>query len=85
MKLRAHPLFEKDVKKLDKRDKARLSGALKKVKGNPTRYKPVKGIPNCFRVRIGNLRVVYMVKEDEVWILIVEKRKRVYKEMKKRL
>jgi len=26
-----------------------------------------------------------MVKEDEVWILIVEKRKRVYKEMKKRL
>ncbi len=52
MKLRAHPLFEKDVKKLDKRDKARLSGALKKVKGNPTRYKPVKGIPNCFRVRI---------------------------------
>ncbi|NMG83726.1 MAG: type II toxin-antitoxin system RelE/ParE family toxin [Methanosarcinales archaeon] len=85
MKLRAHPLFEKDVKKLDKKDKEKLSGALRKIKENPTRYKSVKGIPNCFRLRIGNLRVVYMAKEAEIWILIVEKRKQVYKEMKKRL
>jgi mRNA-degrading endonuclease RelE of RelBE toxin-antitoxin system len=57
MILRAHPSFKKDVKKLDKKDKERLLDALKKIKENPTRYKPVKGIPNCFRVRIGNLRI----------------------------
>ena len=85
MKLRAHPLFEKDIKKLDKKDRERISVALKRIKEKPTRYKPVKGIPNCFRLRIGNLRVVYMVKGDEIWILIVEKRKQVYNEMKNRL
>ena len=85
MKLRAHSLFEKDVKKLDKKDRERISIALKRIKENPTRYRPVKGIPNCFRLRIGNLRVVYMVKGDGIWILIVEKRKQVYKEMKKRI
>lgn len=85
MKLKAHPLFEKDVKKLDKKNKERLLDTLEKIKENPTRYKQVKGIPNCFRLRIGNLRVVYLVKGDEIWILIVEKRKSVYREMKKRL
>ncbi|RZB29442.1 MAG: hypothetical protein AEth_01170 [Candidatus Argoarchaeum ethanivorans] len=85
MKLKAHPLFEKDVKKLDKKDREGISVALKRLKENFIRYKPIKGIPNCFRLRIGNLRVVYIVKGDEIWILIVEKRKQVYKEMKKRL
>jgi mRNA-degrading endonuclease RelE of RelBE toxin-antitoxin system len=35
MILKAHPLFEKDVKKLDKKDRERLSGALKRIKENP--------------------------------------------------
>ena len=85
MILKAHPLFENDVKKLDKRDKERLLDTLEKIKADPTRYKPVKGIPNGFRARIGNLRVVYLVKGSEIWILIVEKRKSVYTKMKKRL
>ena len=69
MILKAHPLFENDVKKLDKRDKERLLDALEKIKEDPTRYKPVKGIPSGFRARIGNLRVVYMVKGSEMGAL----------------
>ena len=83
--LKAHSLFAKDVAKLDTKDKERLLIVLDNIKKNPTRYKSIKYISNGFRARIGNLRVVYMVKENEIWILIVEKRNSVYKNMNKRL
>ncbi|MGC9444725.1 MAG: type II toxin-antitoxin system RelE family toxin [Candidatus Methanospirareceae archaeon] len=85
MNVKAHPLFAKDVKRLDKKDKERLLDAIQKIKENPTRYKPVTGIPYCYRARFGNLRIVYLLRSSEIWIVIVAKRKNVYKEMKQRI
>ncbi|MFQ6089527.1 MAG: type II toxin-antitoxin system RelE/ParE family toxin, partial [Candidatus Methanofastidiosia archaeon] len=82
---KTHPLFEKDIRKLTKLERKRLSRILSKIKENPTRYRKLKKFKNCYRVRIGNLRVVYILKGEIIWIVIVGKREKVYREMKKRI
>lgn len=54
--LKAHPLFEKDLKKLDKSDKERLRELILRIKGNPERFKPLRGYSSLFRVRFSGSR-----------------------------
>ncbi|VVB91476.1 Uncharacterised protein [uncultured archaeon] len=79
--LKAHPLFERDIKKLSKIDKDRLSGLILRIKENPDRFKLLTGCHRCFRVRFGNFRLVYALKSKTIWLIIVENRKKVYKEL----
>ncbi len=83
--LKAHPLFEKDIKKLDKSDKERLKELILRIKENPGRFKPLRGYQGLFRVRFSGFSLVYALRGEIIWLLIVDKRKRVYKEMLKRL
>lgn len=83
--LKAHPLFERDVKKLDKPDKERLKELILRIKEDPNRFKPLRGYAGLFRVRFSGLRLVYALRDETIWLIIVDKRKRVYKEMLKRL
>lgn len=82
--LKAHPLFEKDLKELDKSEREVIHKLLEKIRENPERYKKLKHLTNCYSVRVKNLRMVYYLKKNSIIILIVGKRKKVYKEMKKR-
>lgn len=83
--LKAHPLFEKDIKKLDEPDKERLKKLILRIKENPARFKPLRGYQGLFRIRFGGLRLVYALRDETIWLIIVDKRKKVYKEMLKRL
>lgn len=83
--LKAHPRFERDLKKLSKADKEQLAEIIVKLKEDPYRFKSLKGCTECFRVRFSNLRLIYALKSNTLWLIIVDKRKRVYKEMRKRI
>ncbi len=56
-----------------------------KNKENPNRFNPLTGYVGCFRIRFSGLRLVYAIKGETIWLIIVDKRKRVYKEMAKRI
>jgi mRNA-degrading endonuclease RelE of RelBE toxin-antitoxin system len=46
----------------------------------------LSGGENCYRVPItNNLRLLYYVKEETIWLLAVGKHKEIYKEYLKRL
>jgi mRNA-degrading endonuclease RelE of RelBE toxin-antitoxin system len=83
--LKFHPEFFNDLKKLDRREKETVYKQMKKIKRNPTRYKRLHGIENCYRVRTGILRIVYYLKGRTIYFLVVEKRKTVYGVYFKRL
>ncbi|VVB86744.1 ParE toxin of type II toxin-antitoxin system, parDE [uncultured archaeon] len=83
--LKAHPLFEKDLKKLDKPVKERLKELIFRIKEDPNRFKPLRGYTGLFRVRFSNFRLVYALEGEIIWLIIVDKRKRVYREMLKRI
>ena len=83
--LKAHPRFEKDLKRLNKVEKKQIAELILRIKEDPYRFKPLKGFPECFRVRFSSLRLVYVLKGETLWLIIVDKRKRVYKEMRKRI
>ncbi len=83
--LKAHPSFEKDLKKLSKADREHITKIIFKIKEDPERWKPLKGFHGVFSVRFSGLRLVYALKSEIIWLVIVDKRKHVYKKMLKRL
>lgn len=83
--LKAHPSFESDLKNLSKTDRERLAKLIFKIKENPERFKPLKGFHGVFRIRFSGLRLVYAIKGEIIWLIIVDKRKNVYKKMLKRI
>lgn len=83
--LKAHPSFEKDLKKLSKADRERLTKLIFKIKEDPARFKSLKGFYGVFRVRFSGFRLVYALKGEIIWLVIVDKRKYVYKKMLKRI
>lgn len=84
-KVRAHPLFGNDLKELDKTERSILRKVLEKIRENPERYKQLKHLPSCYSVRIKHLRLIYYLEGDTIFLVIVGKRKTVYKEMGKRM
>lgn len=73
-----HPEFFADMKKLDNKEKTIVQRQIRKIKQNPTRFKHLHGRENCYRIRTGNLRIVYYLDGNKVWFLTVEKRDTVY-------
>ena len=73
-----HPEFFDDLKKLDRKEKEIVNKLVKKIKTNPTRFKHMHGKENRFRVRAGNLRIVYYLEKNTIWFLVAERRDTVY-------
>jgi len=75
-------LFVAQFERLEKEDQRRVYRSVQKLKESPYRYKrltdPFRG---CFRLRVGNFRVIYMPMEHakKVVLIDVDVRKRVYK------
>ena len=75
-------LFVAQFEKLEKEYQKRVYKGIQKLKEDPYRYKkltdPFRG---CFRLRIGDFRVIYMPIEHakKVILIDVDVRKRVYK------
>lgn len=83
--IKFHSDFFKDVKKLNKSEKEYVFKQILKIQRNPSRYAHLSGGTNCYKIRIGRLRLIYLLKEESIYILIVYRRGKVYEELKKRL
>jgi mRNA-degrading endonuclease RelE of RelBE toxin-antitoxin system len=83
--LKFHPEFFKDLKKLSREEKENVCRQIKKIKQRPNDFKRLRGFNDCYRVRMGNLRIVYYLDGHTIWMLTVERRKAVYGIYYKRL
>jgi len=80
-----HPDFFDDIKKLNQTEKEAITKQILKIERNPERYLHLSGEVNCYRIRIGSLRLIYYLYKSTVYILMVYKRGKVYSEYQKRL
>jgi mRNA interferase RelE/StbE len=76
-----------DIPLLDERLRARIKNAIESrlttaphLYGEPLR----KTLRGYWKLRVGDYRVVFKIVEEEIWILGIIHRKKVYEEIKKR-
>lgn len=74
---------ERKLKSLEKQIRLRIVKAVDKLAKNPraNNCKPLKGFTGIWRLRVGDYRVIYQIRDSELVILIVEvgHRKEVYR------
>jgi mRNA interferase RelE/StbE len=71
---------KKFLEKLDEDTRKRIKEKLRLLADNPFSlpYRKIKGRESTYRIRIGDYRVIYSVRGNEVRILKIDKRERVY-------
>lgn len=84
--IREHPDFFKDLDKLSTKDLEIFYKKKNKIKENPERQKHLSGGENCYREPItDNIRIIYFIDSNVVWLLTIGKHKEAYKDYLKRL
>lgn len=83
--LKFHPEFFDDLKKLTKKELEDVNQHIKKIKQDPLHQKHLEGGSNCYRARMGTLRLVYYLLGNTIWFLVIERRKNVYDTYRNRL
>ena len=77
------PRAEKELKKLSKIDQIAVA---KKIRGLAIlpilNEEKLSGYKNIFRVRVGNIRIVYRRTSQEIFIVLIAHRKEIYKLIK---
>jgi len=73
--------FLKNLEKLDKQTKKRVSEALQELKDNPYRGKKLTNKEfGIWRFRVGDYRIRYDIEKDSVLLYLVQHRKDIYKD-----
>lgn len=84
--IKEHPDFFNDLDKLGVRELQNFYDKKKKIKENPLRVKHLSGGTNCYREPItDNIRLIYFVKGDVIWLLTIGTHKKAFKNYLKRL
>lgn len=84
--IRFHSEFFKDLDTLSKTDVEIFEKKKNKIHKNPLRLKHLAGGENCYREEITtNIRLVYYVRENEIWMLVIGRHDKAYEEYRKRL
>ncbi len=84
--IKTHPDFSKDLDKLSKTDLEIFYKKKEKIKQNPERLKHLHGGANCYREPItNNIRLVYYVAGNVIWLLTIGPHDKSYQEYLKRL
>ena len=80
-----HPSAEKTMNKLSFEIKQKIKTIIKKLSEDPYSkqidVKKLKGLgnkPDLFRLRCGEYRIIYAIKEDKIWITDIFKREKGY-------
>ena len=70
----------KQVKKLKEDERSRILRRIKALEVDPFLGKKLKGRENTYSFRVGKFRVIYEIHADldEIWVLKIDKRERVY-------
>ena len=84
--VRFHSKFFGDLEKLSKADIEIFEKKKEKIKQNPLRLKHLSGGENCYREEItSNIRLIYSIKGNEIWMLVIDKHEEAYNLYRKRL
>ncbi|OIO26440.1 hypothetical protein COT57_03150 [Candidatus Micrarchaeota archaeon CG09_land_8_20_14_0_10_55_25] len=85
MELESTPVFDKDVKRLDRSERKLLQELLEKIQQQPEAGKPMEHHANVFSKRTEHRRVVYQVKQQEgkILLLLYKNRDEAYEELRK--
>ena len=85
MELESTPVFDKDVKKLDRNERKLLRELLGTIGRQPEIGKPMEHYANVFSKRTGHRRVVYQVKRQEgkILLLFYKNRDGAYEELRR--
>jgi mRNA-degrading endonuclease RelE of RelBE toxin-antitoxin system len=84
--IKEHPDFFRDLDKLSVKDLQTFYDKKKKIKENPERQKHLGGGTNCYREPItDNIRLVYYIEGNIIWLLTIGRHKEAYKIYLKRL
>lgn len=74
--------ISKFTNSLDSKTKARLKEKLKQLKQNPFAMKGVKKLAsfggNAYRLRIGKIRIIYLVNNGDIEIIDIDFRGNIY-------
>ena len=84
--IKGHPDFFKDLDDLSKKDLGIFYHKKEKIKQNPLRLKHLSGGENCYREPITkNIRLIYYVDKNIIWLLTVGRHEDSYANYRKRL
>ena len=84
--IKFHPDFLKDLGSLSKRELDIFYKKKQKIKENPGRQKHLRGGENCYREPITeNIRLIYYLEGNIIWLLTINKHDKAYDEYIKRL
>ncbi|MEK6858176.1 MAG: hypothetical protein AABX39_06320 [Nanoarchaeota archaeon] len=84
--LKFHEDFFEDLDDLSKAEVLMFEKKKNKILSNPLRLKHLSGGNNCYREAItSNIRLVYYVRENEVWMLTIDKHDEAYDKYRARL
>jgi mRNA interferase RelE/StbE len=63
----------KELAKIDKKDRNKISAAIDRLEYNPRpeNSKKMIGISDCWRLRVGHFRVIYLIIDRALYIEIV--------------
>jgi len=87
MKIVISPRAEKQLKKLSKINQIVVSNKIVSLGGieRVVNRESPKGYKNIFRVRVGDMRVVYKKTKREIYIVLIGHRREVYDKLKRLL
>jgi mRNA-degrading endonuclease RelE of RelBE toxin-antitoxin system len=78
--------FLNDLDNISKKTARILRDKLKIILINPTYFKRVKGFNyDIFRIRIKDKRIVYLIRNNKIYLICILKRKYNYQDLKKYL
>ena len=84
--IKEHPDFFKDLDQISTKDLQIFYKKKLKIKENPLRQKHLSGGENCYREAITtNIRLVYYVEGNIIWLLALGRHDDAYKQYLKRL
>ena len=85
MELETTPIFDKDIKKLDKHERKELKDLIDKISEQPEFGKPMEHYANVFSKRTEHRRLIWKVKKQEgiILFLMYKNRDEVYEELKR--
>jgi len=73
------PRFLRRIKALDKEIQVRIVREVDILKTNPYAGKPLRGEwKGAYSLRLGDYRILYQIKGNKVFLLVVGHRKRIY-------
>ena len=84
--IKEYPDFFNDLDKLGVKELQNFYTKKKKIKENPLRQEHLSGGSNCYREPItGNIRLIYYIEKNTIWLLTIGQHKRAFKDYIRRL